>query len=167
MKLNKKAGEKIFTLWWFVSIVLVGVVITTITINYFGAPIDTRDIELEIMNERLLDCLIKDSYLVELPGEEIDLLSFCGLNHKLITESEHYYIEINIFNERDEKTYSKNFGNIIYKKDCEIAIGTNAKYYPLCIKQNESVLVFDEKTDKKIFNKIELTIGTNNHGKKI
>ncbi len=164
--LNKKAGEKIFSLWWFVSISLVGAVIILMTMNYFDAPTDVRDIEISMLQEKIRDCLIKEGYLNKEINPEVDILEICFLNPNSITEKKTYLINITIYNSEKKSYTSWEYGRKSYKEDCEISGNFLAPHYPVCIKSKETAIYFNETENKKEMWVIELLIATNNQGYK-
>ncbi len=166
IKLNKKAGEKIFSLWWFFSIVLVSVAVITMTLNFFNAPIDTRNIEVSKLHEKIARCVIDKGYLRENINSEIDLLEFCSLNPNAINEDSEYLINVKIYNENQELFKSWQYGRIDYKQDCEISINLEASNYLLCINNSESILFYNTQTNQKEHWALEILVATNNLGSK-
>ena len=45
-KLNKKGSEKLFSIWWILMIIFVGVIITAGVIIYHGAEINLKKIPI-------------------------------------------------------------------------------------------------------------------------
>ncbi len=164
--LNKKAGEKILSIWWFFCLILVGAITVLVITTYFGAFVDTRGIDANSMYEKIMDCIVKNGYLNAefLTMENEKILEICNLNKKAFEESGPFFFHLRIYKE-DKELKSFQFGNV-YEKDCLAAAGYKAKNYPSCAIANETVIYFNETSAEKEIFKIYLITASNNMGYK-
>ncbi len=168
IKLNKKAGEKVFSLWWFVCIAFVGVAIVIVVTSRFGAIIDTRDKEIMMLQEKIMDCIVQEGYLNEeiLEMSEEEFLIFCNLNKNQFTDNSPFLFNITIYDETQKEIKSFLQGHISYQEDCKVAAGKKTPNYPFCIQSRESVVYLDlTNTEKKVWS-IYLLVASNNNGYK-
>ena len=61
-KRNKK-GSKILSVYWFVILAIVAGGIITIVLIFYGKPYDVRNIEAEIIVNKIVDCLSDEGKL--------------------------------------------------------------------------------------------------------
>lgn len=168
IRLNKKAGEKIFSIWWFLCLVLVGVAVVIVVINHFGALIDTRDEEAMILQEKIMGCIVKNGYLHEeiLKLTPEQFLDFCNLNKNQFSEDSFRLFNLIIYDESLNIKTSFLIGQVPYREDCLVVAGKKAEHYPFCIQSNESVVFFNPETSKRESWSIYLLVASNNLGYK-
>ncbi len=166
-RLNKKAGEKILSIWWFICLILVGAVVVLVATTYFGAFVDTRDIDSSMMYEKIMDCVVKNGYInqeiINIDKEMI--FDFCNLNKNNFEESSPFFFNLRIYREELEIKSFK-FGNN-YEQDCLAAAGYMAKNYPRCVIANETAIYFNTTSAKKEILKVYLITASNNFGYKL
>jgi len=168
MKLNKKAVEKIFSLWWFVSLVIVGAAIVVVVLTYFGTAVDTRDIEASMLQEKIMDCIVKNGYLKQeiIKMDKENFLEFCKINKNLFGKNSVYLINLTIYNSTKHEQFSFITGEKSYQQDCAISQRITAKSYPFCISSNEAAIYFNlEKFEKELWS-VYLLVASNNYGYK-
>ncbi len=168
-KLNKKAEEKIITIWWFICLILVGTAIVIVVLGYFGTFVDIRDAEISMLQEKIMDCITQDAYLIEeiLFLDSKEILKRCNLNPKQFQDQTKFLIDITIYNQTKDMNLTIKEGNRAYYKDCLATANVKTINYPKCIISNESIIYFNRKTAKKEFWTISLIIASNNLGEKI
>ena len=164
--MNKKAGEKIFSLWWFICLALVGLAVTITTFNYFSSPIDVRSKEVAILQEKILDCIIKNGYLKKevLSLSEENFFDFCSLNKESFKEEKNakLFFHLKIKNETGEEIKKFRLGEFSYEGEC--LIKQKGKYFPVCSETSFLVNFFNEKENKKEIFIIEILVASQNHG---
>ncbi|MEM4181899.1 MAG: hypothetical protein QXX68_01965 [Candidatus Pacearchaeota archaeon] len=166
--MNKKADEKIFSLWWFVSLALVGLVVTIVTLNYFSSPIDVRAQEISMLQQKILDCIIKNGYLKNevLLWNEGAFFDECGLNKESFKEEKNTtrFLHLKIKNEYEFEIKKFRFGQFSYENDCTIK--QKGPYLPACSQTKILVNYFNETENKKEILIVELLVASQNHGNK-
>jgi len=134
MKLNKKGGEKVLSIWWFLIIVIIAVAIVAGTLIFYGANINVKKAEGIVMAEKLANCIVKGGYLqVSINKlEDFDFFNNCYLDEEIIKDPSNYYFEISVKNLDTGQEKKIKRGNPEYEQDCRISSVTVAKYYPRC-----------------------------------
>jgi hypothetical protein len=128
--MNKKGTEKILAMYWFAILILVAGGIFAMVTVFYGSSYDVRDIEANILADKIADCLSEGGYL---KGEvfdgnfllnETNFLEKCHLNFNTEDkwEEEQYYIEINLYGVEDttNSVFNFNYGNNKWLSSCEI-----------------------------------------------
>jgi hypothetical protein len=167
IKLNKKGGEKIFSIWWFLCLIFIGVAVFIVLNNYFGVVVDVRAIEVNQMYEKIMDCSVKNGFISEVWKEETDFFEFCKINKNSFGENSKFLLILRVYNESDYKKKEIRIGDLAYEEDCLATAGLRARYYPVCAFSNESALYFNEETLERENWKINLIVASNNAGRKI
>ncbi len=163
---NKKAGEKLFSIWWFFVLAVVGVGIVAGVYIFYSADVDVREAEAGILYEKIADCIIEQGFLTDkflYDKENFDIYKGCDLNKKIIEGD--YYIKIQAFDESNNEFISIIKGNPSFSKDCDIILSNDklkAEKYPKCIRKAEGVLYYDNNEIKKA--KIEILTASNQQG---
>jgi len=142
---NCKGGEKLLSIWWFFVLAIVGVGVSASVLIYHSAEADVREIETNILYERIINCVAEQGFLIEgLIGEDFDIFNKCQLN-KEIKE-----------------------GDFSFEKDCEIQEGeegVSAKYYPKCIRKKEIILYYVDNKIEEV--ELEILTASNQVGRKV
>ena len=142
---NKKAGGKYLSIWWFFVVVIVAVGIIIGTFMFFGKDIDLRRTEADVLNARILGCLVSQGQIDNnfLEGN-FDIFEKCGLNREIIdSKDSKYFIKIELDKEGFVQlpVYGDNF-----EKSCYIQSITKAEYFPRCI--DNKLSVYDSEGNK-------------------
>jgi len=160
---NKKAGEKILSLWWFAVLAIVGVGIIAGTLMFYSKDIDVRGIEADIISDKIMDCLANRGNINQdfLDGS-FDIFDKCYLDKDILaSEQGLYYIKISVSG-AGVNFEPKRFGNFGLEEDCSIQEKTNSKYFARCSEKN--VLVLDNQKNKL---KLSILTGSNYFGGEI
>lgn len=103
MGLNKRGGEEIFTIYWFVILVAVAGVVSYMVVIFYGQQKDIRGIEENLLSNKIAVCLSEGGYLKEgVLSEDFknNFLEKCNLNLDVESDFEEeqgeYYTEISI-----------------------------------------------------------------------
>jgi len=163
---NKKAGEKLLSIWWLIVLALVAVAVVAGVLIYYGAELNTKKIEAKILHERIYGCLVEQGVIRQDFIEEknnFNIFSKCGLSQKIL-DSENFYFKIVLSSDEES------FENIEVKKgktsieaDCDVSEGVVAKHYAKCLKRNYVVSDFSKKNKFKLF----ILTASNQQGTKI
>ena len=94
--LNKKGvGEGLISIWWFFVLAIVGIVVSAAVVAYHSVDIDVREIEAENLYERILNCVAKQSFLLdEALEEDFNIFEECRLNEEIFGEGSVFYFNI-------------------------------------------------------------------------
>lgn len=145
-KINKKGAEKILSVYWFAILVITaGAVIAMVGI-FYNSPYDVREIEANLMINKVSDCLSENGRLNEKLfsegkfNENFNLLDNCGLifdvEKDLYDQQGNYYVEINFYAlDSEEPVLEITHGNFAFKADCEVA--DEEKNYKRLVKCSE------------------------------
>jgi len=171
--LNKKGTDKVLSVYWFTILFIVAAAIVYIVAVFYGNPYDVRDIESNILINKVADCLSEREYLNEKFFDEKGnflsdgetFLKECNLNFnvenfKNWNEQSQHYIEINFYEfNSDLGIGQKEFdsfvvGNVNLKGDCEM----KGRNFPKCAERSFYALKKtkdeDVNPDKQIIVKI-------------
>ena len=127
--MNKKGADKILSIYWFAILVIIAGAVVAMVSMFYSYPYDVREIEANIMINKISDCLTEDGKLNQelfsnQSFNEEYTLDNCNLNfetEKSFNNEEQYYIEINFYGPDSEESLFKTFqGNSNFKADCEI-----------------------------------------------
>ena len=62
---NKKGGEKLLSIWWVFIISFVALIIAIGVDMFYGSEVDVREIEADILYEKVIECVVEQGFLVE------------------------------------------------------------------------------------------------------
>jgi hypothetical protein len=130
---NKKASDRILSMYWFLIILLISVAIFAMVYLFYSAPYEVRDLESKILASKIADCLsyqgvLHQGVLSSTQGQfnnDFDLLRDCNLNFQVEDEydwkqEEQYFSEVEIYHINDPVNpgiiYSN--GNLNWKPHC-------------------------------------------------
>jgi len=157
MLLRNKKGDKVFAFWWiFIWIVVAGAIILSVNV-FYSAPVDVRGAEAEMLNKKILDCVIENGFLIEGFDENFNVFEKCKISEKVFGEGG-FYFRISVFDEKNMKIYSDIFKGVVFETECKLTEDKNleTKYFPECSKVSRDVVnVKDGK-----FNKIRVEVLT-------
>lgn len=140
--LNKKGGERVLSLYWFVIFILLAIAVVSGVYIFFSKPIDVREAETSMLNDKVIQCFVDNGKLRNL--EDISAENFeerCGLYLKDNAgkyDKVQYYIEV-----RDvlNNAVLAKFGDDTYKAFC--GQEESKLNIPYCIKTRFGVLSGD------------------------
>jgi hypothetical protein len=158
---HKKASSELLSIWWFFVLAIIAVGIVSGVVIFYGAKIDVRSIEAQILTNKIGDCLIQNGELkFPIFEKNNDLFQFCSLNKEMLNNSGNYYLHILAKKANEEVSLA--YGNSGFEKDCAIAEAMKAAdNYPRCSKKH-----FSGFNDKMELVTIEVNTGSNYLGGK-
>jgi hypothetical protein len=100
-----KKGSKLISVYWFAILFIVAAAIAYMAYVFYGQPYDAREVEADILIDKIADCISAGGKLNE-NWEELNkdnLLEVCNLNFNVEDFSdwkmqEQYYSEVNYYN---------------------------------------------------------------------
>lgn len=97
---QKKGAEKILSVYWFAILILVAGAIVYMVSAFYGQPYDVREMEANIMINKVAECLSEKGILKYELNEDFEkeFLDICKLNFNTQDEQEQYYLEIEFSN---------------------------------------------------------------------
>ena len=131
--MNKKAGERIISIWMFLVWIIVLAGIVGIIWMFYSAEVNVRGIEAEILSGRIVDCISENGYLVENFDDNFDIFSECNINKDIIENKENYHISIGVYSLDDKKLYEVIAGARGLGAWCGVGEGKNM---PKCSDKN-------------------------------
>lgn len=93
--MNKKADERLLSIWMFLSWIIIGGGLVWGVALFFSSSVDVRQSEANILNQRIADCLTSDFNISKFDSN-FDLFSKCALRKNIIENSDFYYINLTI-----------------------------------------------------------------------
>ena len=177
---DKKAGEKILSIWWFFVLAFIGLGVVGAVVVFASAEFDIKEIEAGMLADRVADCIVERGILNKNfinQGSSFELFKNCNINEDIIKNSQNYYLEIsaydfsscNVNGECTKKIEKLNFsaGMNTFPKDCKIKEKVmEAQAFPRCSEKTIFVL---NKYDESIPGILVLKIlaGSNQKGKQV
>jgi len=113
--MNRRAIEKLMSLYWFAVLTLVTLGIVYVSHIFYGAPYNVQTIESSVLEDQIQNCLAHQDYIV--PSHLNDtfrnnFLKYCHLNFSVEDvygwkNNSEYYVEVNVY-----KYDQGNFGSV-------------------------------------------------------
>ena len=142
---NKKGGEKILSVYWFVILFIVAAAIVYMTASFYGKPYDVRQVEADLLTNKIADCISEAGYLKDEalePQFKDDFPGNCGITFDVEDsygpkEQEQYYIKLTLtdFSSKNNVFEAKE-GNVNLVYSCNLK-GNNL---PFCLKRSFYVI---------------------------
>ena len=132
--MNRKGLGKLNYLYLFVIWIIVAGGVFGMVYVFYGIPLDVRTIEVEILENKVADCISYGGRVNEKIFNENgfseqfknNFLKNCHLNFNSEIEGQQYYIEIDFHNLSDEKVFEIFAGDENLKSRCEVMQYENA-----------------------------------------
>ncbi|MEK6840704.1 MAG: hypothetical protein AABX79_01995 [Nanoarchaeota archaeon] len=140
---NKTGTEKMLSVYWFVILFIVAAAVVYMTASFYGKPYDVRQIEADLLTDKVAKCISQAGYLKEevlKPQFKDGFPGSCSINFDVEDSygtEEQYYIELilNDFSSK-EKVLEANAGNSKLKSFCDL----NGEKLPFCLKRSFYVI---------------------------
>ena len=165
---NKKATDKVLSIYWFAILVIIAGAVFAMVTMFYGYPYDVRNIESNIMINKVSDCISPSGFFNKslLSQEDFSLTSYCNITfdveNSLYSDKGNYYLQATFYNfTNSEKLFALSEGNPSFKADCNInngdyeklAVCVNRTFYSIDYSNNPyeiNVLSIVTKTDKNV-----------------
>ena len=141
--MDKHGADKIISVYWFAILFIVAAAIVYMVVSFYGEPYDVRELEADILADKVADCLAEGGYLKEGIFESLsnNLLETCNFNFEVEDihnwDDDQLYVEIKIYNFSSKtKIFEISEGNINLKENCELE-GNN---FPFCLERSFYVI---------------------------
>lgn len=163
---DKRAGEKVLSIWWFFVLAVIGLGIVIGVLTYYEAEVNVKLVEADVLSEKILNCIIETGYLKEFLNSDFDVFKQCGLNEKIFEKGSYFYFNISIYDDQLLKNITAGDSSLV--ADCYVWLESKkleARYFPRCVRKKENALYFNRTDIKNI--KIEILTISNQEGNKI
>lgn len=167
---NKRGGEKLFSIWWFLILGITAVGIGYGVVLFYSQDIDIREFETGLIYSHIGNCIVHNNVLVdEVLNEDFDIYSYCHIDKKVFEES--FYLNLVIKDDEENIIKEISIGNLDLRKQCEIVFDSKntqkviATSYARCYSSKESISYFDE--GYRMEGSMEFLSASNNAGKRI
>lgn len=78
---DKKGGDKVISTYWFFMLFIVAAAVVYMVFLFYGDPYDVRKIEVNLLANKVADCLVDGSFLNdEILSDNFDIEKFCNIN---------------------------------------------------------------------------------------
>ena len=155
---NKIGGEKLLSIWWLFIITMVGIGIVWGVSMFYSAEIDVREVEAEILMDRISDCFFEQGMLIDnLLENDFDIFQECKLNKKVIDSA--FYFKISVLDE--SQNVIKEISGKIKESACTL---TNSEKKG-CVSKERGIIYEQENEIKKA--RLEILTASNQVGEKI
>lgn len=170
---NKRGTDKLLSIYWFVILTLIAGGVFAMVYVFYGSPYDVREIESEILAERIADCISKQGvidsdFFVDRKFNAAISGSFtnrCNFNFDVEkgygdAEEIQYFYEVEFYAIKDLVNPSFSFydGNNNWKGDCFIKKENNKEYARLAKCKEKRFYALSEEGDQYLI-KILSVIG--------
>ena len=152
--MNKKAGEKYMSIWWFVILITVGLAVVLGVSAFYSAEKDVRYSEAVILSEKISECIINRGMLkTEVLKESYNIYKNCNLDESVFNSRSNFFFKVEIGSLKEIKGVDTSF-----ESDCGItSVGkasVKAPHLPKCFRENFKINYFDGNEIKEIIVKI-------------
>jgi len=172
---NKRGTDKLLSIYWFVMLTLIAGGVFAMVYVFYGPPYDVREIESEILAERIADCISKQGtidsdFFIDKkfnPAISESFTERCNFNFDVEkgygngdTEQIQYFYEVEFYAIKDlvNPSFSLNDGNSNWKGDCFIKKENKKEYARLAKCKEKRFYALGEDGDQYLI-KILSVIG--------
>lgn len=133
---NKKAAGKILAIYWFAILVIIAFGVWAMAYAYYSHPLDVREIEVQILSNKVADCIsqkgkINPNFFDNEGNLSFDVANFekeCNFNPYVGGQEKgdrnQYYVEINFYDIDENEKLKIIYGTPSIKfTDCEALKG--------------------------------------------
>jgi len=163
----KDKNAKVLSIWWFFVLAVIGGGVVLGVLIYNSVEIEVKQIESDILAERILDCVLDEGFLRE-DFKTFDVFSECGIDKEFFKKGGHFYFKIKVNRQEGDLIREEIVeGDFSLEKDCEIqeTLKREQKHFPRCVRKKQYVFYSDNHEIKK--GEIEVLAVSNQKGKKV
>jgi len=157
-------GEKLFSIWWFINLALVGMVAIAGVFLFFNKEVNTMNFESTLIYNNIVSCVVENGFINLSLINDSSFFKKCNINENLFNLNGQYYLSINFSS--DSSSISESKGNPQLKQDClrdeKNVQKIQAKSYPSCFSSNENVYYYDNGIVKS--GQLYVFVGTSENG---
>ncbi len=158
---NKKGAEKYFSLWDLFMFVIIGTGIVISVYIFSSANLDTREIEAEILNNKIYDCVVENGVIIpEFFDLDFDIYEKCGLSKKIFKLDNKFFFKIEFYDNSGGFLREPIKSFIDKSVECDIQKNSEAEHLMKCYEKNTDVLFF--KKNKLVRGSLKILTSSNN-----
>ena len=167
IKMNKKGGEKLLSIWWFLVLAVIGLCIVGGVVMYYGRDVDTRAAEAEILASKVISCLSTNQYFDD-EFLKSDILNNCGLSKESFESNGYFFFKVYLTDDSGKDLLTEEIkrnlyiGNIGYEQDCKVGESIDSPNYPKCVEKNLKISYL--KDGNLINSRLRVVAGSNQFG---
>lgn len=143
---NKKAEQKILSGWWFFVLVIIGAGIVLGVLIYYGSEINVKELESDVLGERIIRCIVENGELREDFSNDFDVFKECKIKRELFEKPSDFYFRISFLG--GDLEYEIKQGDFSLENDCLTEKLVEARHYARC-SQKKEILVYNKDGLKK------------------
>lgn len=144
---NKKA-EKLLSIWWIFVLVVIGGAVVIGVLIYFNAEINVKQMEADILSERIIRCLTENGHLrPDFLKNDFNVFTICGLKKEVFDDGT-FYFKISVYNDAGLLREDIIAGDPSFEENCEVSGVVRARYFPKC-SEKDGVIVYSDGEDKE------------------
>jgi len=157
---NKKAAEKILSVYWFLILVLVAGAIVVGVMLFYSSPFDVRAMEAELLSDKIVDCISDTGHLrqdvadavLQKTLSDFDLIGNCNLNLEDSTfMNDQYYVSLEVYHLDGQKIDGVDIGRVDFVPVCN-----QEGEFPKCV-EKRVLLVNGEEFIIKVLSGVRKT----------
>src|SRR3989338_1148349 len=124
MGMNRRGTEKLLSAWWIAMLVLIGGAVIFGVLWYYGADVDVRGIEAEILGDKVVNCFSPHYFTRDLLSDDFDIYERCGLNRNAFGKGSVFFVKAYFEDSNGDILEDKvlKIGNFAYEADCDIKL---------------------------------------------
>ena len=154
--MNKKGADKLISVYWFVILFIVAAGIVYMAFLFYGEPFDVREIEADLLIEKVANCLVRGGELVE-SWDEMNLEK-CGINFEVEDSFEwkekgQFYLKV------EKSNFEENNFELIFdggNSDLVLDCG-KGKNFPVCVERSFYAIDGNNKYEIKVLGIVRKT----------
>lgn len=136
---NKKAGEKLLSIWWIFVLLVIGGGIVLGVIIFQSKEININPLEADLLSEKISQCFSNEGYL-DRNIDENNIFAECRISEKLFEKGSDFYFRVLVY-EGGNLIKKIEKGDFSFEKECVIGKSIEMKNSPKC--SEKSFLVLD------------------------
>jgi len=142
---GKKATDKLLSVYWFAVLFIVAAGIVYIALSFYGKPYDVRNVEADILTNKIADCLSTRGVLIDNWGDlnENNFLETCDLNFNVEDtngwKNDQFFVRVEFLNITDnvlENAVSAGYFNLENFCEEKLVVCLERKMYSLDLEGN-------------------------------
>jgi hypothetical protein len=168
-KKNKKGTDKMLSMYWFAIILIVSFGIFAMVYVFYSAPYDIREMESEILSNKIADCFSRQGRInPDIFSENgfnagFSLLDECSLNFEVEDEhdwkqEEQYFVETELYmvDDLNNPKVVLSEGNLNWKPNCFIKDKKDKDFERFVKCREERIYAVDENYNQYL---IKILVG--------
>jgi hypothetical protein len=134
MNTNKRGTDKMLSVYWFLILFISAAAIVYMVAVFYGHPYDVRELEANILANKIADCVSRGGELVpelfdndswaDLYGGKNNFWDYCGITLAVedpqVWKDPQYYAEARIYNMNEVEVFGRMTGNLNLLSSCEL-----------------------------------------------